>query len=221
MLTFSGTIARVLLPTICDAVIKEASFKRDIIRHAKKRHPIDLDTVLFECKFCKEAFPDRRKATTHQATHIKDPLFEIETYPCSSCNRAFAMQKALSSHNRQCKAARPIEQDGCSLSSSMRGSEQPVPSPPPPQFSDSEDSSSTNQAMNSLMKSPRHRKLCDRSTPRALTSATNAPMKWTKVSTPIDGWIRSFPQNPRRRENRVLSRVRYPRQIFKSCTAPT
>ena len=129
----------------CDAVIKEASFKRDIIRHAKKRHSIDLDTVLFEYKFCKEAFPDRRKATTHQATHFKDPLFEIETYPCSSCNRAFAMQKALSRHNRQCKVARPIEQDGCSLSSSMRGSQPPVPSPPAPQFSDSEDPSSTNE----------------------------------------------------------------------------
>ena len=100
MLAFRGTIARVPFPTILplrrtdyDAAIKEASFKRDIIRHAKKRFFIDLDNVLCECKFCNKAFPDRKKATTHQVTHFKDPSFEIKTYTCSSCNRAFATEQ--------------------------------------------------------------------------------------------------------------------------------
>ena len=52
------TIARVPFPTMwplkcsdCDAVITEASLKRDIIRHAKKTPYIDQVDVLFECKF--------------------------------------------------------------------------------------------------------------------------------------------------------------------------
>ena len=72
--------SRLSFPTIwpqsgsdSDAAIKEASFKR----HAEQRHIIDLDNVLSECKFCREAFPDRRKAT--KIRRLKDPLFEIET----------------------------------------------------------------------------------------------------------------------------------------------
>ena len=107
MFAFSGTVSQLPFSTIwpqsgsdCDAAIKEASFKPDIIRHAEQRHFIDLDDVLFECKFCREAFPDRRKGT--KIRRLKDPLFELEIYPCSSCNRAIVTQKTLSCHNRQC-----------------------------------------------------------------------------------------------------------------------
>ena len=52
---------------------------------------------------CGDVCDDKRKATTHQASHFQDPSYNLETFPCQHCNRVFATQKALSSHVRQCK----------------------------------------------------------------------------------------------------------------------
>ena len=135
MSTFTYSQHQALLPfptsfpvicCACNLQIKEASFKRDIIRHARlcKGRPLSapaISEVLFECTYCKSIHSDRRKATTHQGSHCGDPNYHLEIYPCANCNRAFGTQKALSSHARQCgvgkskqlpKATNAISQDG-------------------------------------------------------------------------------------------------------------
>ena len=94
--------------TACASGIRESSFKRDILRHQKfcKSLPpkcSSIKSVVFQCHVCGEESPDRRKATTHQATHFGDPKLKIPEYPCTNCNRKFGTQKALSSHVRCCK----------------------------------------------------------------------------------------------------------------------
>ena len=117
------------VPVICCACnlqIKEASFKRDIIRRARlcKGRPLStpaISQVLFECTYCKSIHSDWRKATTHQGSHSGDPNYQLEIYPCANCNRAFGTQKSLSSQARQCgvgkskqlaKVTNAIYQDG-------------------------------------------------------------------------------------------------------------
>ena len=46
---------------------------------------------------------DRRKATTHRATHFGDEECQLLQNPGRHCNRVFATHKALSSHVRQCR----------------------------------------------------------------------------------------------------------------------
>ena len=53
---------------------------------------------------------DRRKATTHQATHFGEENYVLPSYLCN-CNRKFATQKALSSHQVRCPAAKQLVQN--------------------------------------------------------------------------------------------------------------
>ena len=89
----------------CEATVIEASFKRDIIRHQKNcKRTTDnaqITEVLFRCQLCGTVSADRRKATTHQATHFGDPNLHFDDYPCPTCNRRFGTQKALLSHTRK------------------------------------------------------------------------------------------------------------------------
>ena len=95
----------------CAQDIKAAAFKRDLLRHSKKCRQVPPDTtvsnVFFKCESCEHLATDRRKATTHQATHFGDPSLQIVTYPCSFCNQTFATQKAASSHRNQCSHRPP------------------------------------------------------------------------------------------------------------------
>ena len=100
-------VAFPLVCLACDRSIKESAFKRDVFRHSKacrQRNPgsAEVNELVFECTFCKYLTPNRRQATTHQATHFGDPQYNLVKYSCSNCTRNFATQKALSSHLRQC-----------------------------------------------------------------------------------------------------------------------
>ena len=112
--TFDGLAAVIPFPAVfplvcqaCQQCVKEAAFKRDIIRHSKvcRQRPVNsqpaTDTV-FECTHCGFRAADRRKATTHQASHFGDPQYALRKYSCNKCTRDFATQKALSSHINQC-----------------------------------------------------------------------------------------------------------------------
>ena len=88
----------------CEVQIQEYSFKRDIIRHCNKCHKgANERTFHFKCSYCPHLATDRRKATTHEATHFGQQGYEIKTYSCS-CNRSFATHKALASHKRTCQS---------------------------------------------------------------------------------------------------------------------
>ena len=98
-----------LVCVACKRSIKESTFKRDIFRHSKtcrQRQPgcAEANELVFECTHCKFLATDRRKATTHQASHFGDESYNLAQYPCAQCKRFFATQKALSSHTRQCKS---------------------------------------------------------------------------------------------------------------------
>ena len=112
---YQDGLALIPFPTVwpvlcepCQLLFKDCSFKRDLKRHAVKcrgRPPNStIDDVKFECKYCQHISDDRRKATTHQATHFGESCHTIVTYPCHQCNQVFATQKATSSHRRQCKS---------------------------------------------------------------------------------------------------------------------
>ena len=98
----------------CERSINESTFKRDIFRHSKtcrQRQPgcAEADELVFECTHCRFLATDRRKATTHQASHFGDESYNLVQYPCRQCNRFFATQKALSSHQVRCPAAKQMQ----------------------------------------------------------------------------------------------------------------
>ena len=114
---FDGLTAIIPFPTnfplnceACNQQIRESTYKRDIFRHSKKcrqRSPdaAPADELVFECIYCNFWAADRRKATTHQATHFGEENYVLPSYPCD-CNRKFATQKALSSHQVRCPSAK-------------------------------------------------------------------------------------------------------------------
>ena len=143
-----------LLCKTCNRSIKEATFKRYVFRHSRTCRQRDPDSpeaneLVFECTLCKCLSSDRRKATTHQASHFGDKNYSPPQYPCGQCNRFFATQKALSSHLRQCKnmpvaqtvdsvqsPTTPLIQSGVLPASDVETHAQATPSshsPPPPQ----------------------------------------------------------------------------------------
>ena len=141
--TYDGLAAIIPFPAVfplvcqaCQQYIKEAVFKRDIIRHSKicRQRPANAqlakDTI-FECTHCGFRAADRRKATTHQASHFEDPEYNLHTYPCSQCNKTFATQKALSSHSRQCKNTLPRVQPNMNSASMTSQQLEEVPAPEP------------------------------------------------------------------------------------------
>ena len=114
---FDGLTAIIPYPAVfpirceaCNHLIKESTFKRDVFRHSRKclqknpGAPV-ADELVFECTHCNHRATDRRKATTHQATHFGEESFSLPSFPCF-CNRNFATQKALSSHQVRCPAAK-------------------------------------------------------------------------------------------------------------------
>ncbi len=93
---------------LCSAKIEEASFKRDLLRHATscRGRPLNatrITDIRFECNYCKCFCPDRRKATTHQGSRFTEPNYNLQTYPCANCQRSLGTQKVLSSHVKACK----------------------------------------------------------------------------------------------------------------------
>ena len=112
-LTFDGLTAIIPHPAVwpircevCNQSIKESTYKRDIFRHSRKCRQRDAgapvaDELVFECSHCNYLTIDRRKATTHQATHFGEESFALPSFGCE-CNRKFATQKALSSHQVRC-----------------------------------------------------------------------------------------------------------------------
>lgn len=84
-----------------DFIVHGTCYARDIARHCKSKHSLEVSTV-FRCGRCSALLKDIRKAKSHMAVHFGDADVEIPNYQCENCNMVFTNQFGLSRHRAAC-----------------------------------------------------------------------------------------------------------------------